>query len=64
MILEVPDEYREAFIGFLELGLTWLDLDEQKAASKGMSPVSYPDDELAVIEIVQDFIEREEKNTM
>ena len=30
MILEVPDEYKEAFIGFLELGLTYIEHREQE----------------------------------
>jgi len=60
MILEVPDEYRDAFIGFLELGLTWLDMQTAEARAAGRDISVYAEDELAVIEIVTSFIEREE----
>lgn len=59
MILEIPDEYREAFIGFLVLGLTYLDQQEDKCRNKGRELI-LEEDELAVIEIVNRFIEQEE----
>lgn len=75
MILEIPDEYREALIGFLELGLTYIDQIESqeetllvinprtgtmsKEQVKRANNLDLAGDELAVIEIVKDFIERE-----
>jgi len=61
MILEVPDEYRDAFIGFLQLGIIWLDTQEAEAEEAGCYISVYAEDELAVLEIVTGFIEREEE---
>jgi len=56
MILEVPDKYVLEFIGFLELGLAFLDMRKSEMAAEGRR-LELDDDEVAVMEIVKDFIE-------
>jgi len=61
MVLEIPDKYREEFIGFLELALTFLEMREDELQEKGRK-LELEAEELAVIELVKGFIEREERN--